>query len=80
MKKIRAYYLEKDGKKRNTPVYATSAAEAKRKAKRPSGAGVTVYAVRDRTPPKNGQWDRRGPSGKLKEHGRGYGPKTTRKR
>ncbi len=72
---MKAYFLQKNGKKRNTPVYANSAAEAKRKAKRPKGPGVTVYAVRERTPPKGGAWDRRGPGGKLKEHGRGYGPK-----
>lgn len=80
--KIKAYYLQKGGKKRNTPVFATSAAEAKKKAKRPKGPGVTVYAVR--TPKagetKGGKWSRvradgKGPHASRMGKGSGYGPK-----
>lgn len=79
---MKLYFLEKDGKKRNTGVYASSAAEAKKKAKRPPGPGVRVYKVLDKKPPKGGGWDRtradgKSPGASRLGKGRGYGPRRT---
>jgi len=62
---------------RNTGIYAESAAAARKKCKR--GCGKLVKTL-DKTPPKNGAWDRTRKDGKSPAkssvgHGRGYGPK-----
>jgi len=62
---------------RNTGIYAESAAAARKKCKR--GCGKLVKTL-DKTPPKNGAWDRTRKDGKSPAKssvgkGRGYGPK-----
>ena len=84
MAKIKAYYLQskKTGRKRNTPVMATSAKAAKAKSRRPSGSDAKVYAVR--TPKagetRGGKWSRvradgKSPAKSRLGKGRGFGPK-----
>jgi hypothetical protein len=73
---MRAYFFEdsRTGKKRNTPVFATSASAAKDKLTRPSPEHARVYASRKPYPGegKGGRWSRKGPTGKIKEHGKGF--------
>lgn len=61
---------------RNTGVYASNAAEARNKKKR---GGDKIVKVLNKTPPKNGAWDRTRKDGKSPAKsaygkGRGYGP------
>ena len=83
MPKIKAYYFKDKvtGKERNTPVFATSAAAAKKKLRRPSPDNAVVSAVRT---PQSGEgvkgWSRvrkdgKGPEASKHGKGRGFGPK-----
>jgi len=68
----RLYFFEG----RNTGIYADSAAAARAKKRR---GGDKIVKVLNKTPPKNGQWDRTRKDGKSPEKskygkGRGQGP------
>jgi hypothetical protein len=84
MPKVKAYYFESKstGKKRNTPVMATSASAAKSKLKRPAAGDAKVYAVRSPKPneTRGGKWSRvradgKSPTKSKLGKGRGYGPR-----
>jgi hypothetical protein len=84
MAKNKAYYFKDkvSGTKRNTPVFATSAAAAKKKLRRPSPEKAVVYAVRSPKAgeAKGGKWSRiradgKSPTKSKMGKGRGFGPK-----